>query len=152
MTEPTAQCYHEAGHAVADARMNVRIKTVTQSYVETRDTFGTIGCDRLLVILLAGGAAERVLTNAPARFDGEDMRIARVLLGAFSAPLLPLRSEIYQRLVDAGLVWWSAVAEAEVRRHWPAIERVARALASRGTLTESQLLECLGDREARVMA
>jgi ATP-dependent Zn protease len=150
--ERDAIAYHEAGHAVACIKLRVRVRKATiipvdadvLGHVSHANVYGGVRLDietsdrarlraeRDILIALAGDAAERKFCKRRRFGGGAD----------------------YERAVDAALhlcssakateafVNWLAVAAADlVESQWAAIERVAKALIERKTLTGAQVRE-----------
>lgn len=137
MTEQTL-AHHEAAHAVVSLLVGWPLQRVSIVPNQVPDSLGhSLPAVRIddressdwLLVTLAGPAAERELTGRPAVGDSADLEVARALLAVTlnvpgDAPL------VAQRLKE-----WGFVANLRVREHWLWIQRTARQLRRRRTLT-----------------
>ena len=153
LTRPEWTAYHEAGHAVVALSLGVRAHKATivpdadsdgwvhhasplgrlQADIETSDRV-RMRIEKRILIALAGDAAERKAYKRR-RFGGHID-----LSQAFDAASHICGSD---RQTDAYLQYLSIVAEDLIDLHWEAVERVAKALLARQTLSEAQIREAV---------
>jgi hypothetical protein len=159
--------YHEAGHAVAAAALEVPFNYVT--IVREGSVFGHVslapdplsyrGMFRRLVIVAAGGRAVEILTAGRSTTSHEDAGSVRYWDGGTSGDRresvrligkIAAENDIEFALgtnIDFLLGVYSLqveAAESLVCWHWPAVIRVAEALLAEKTLTEAGVHELLG--------
>jgi len=138
--------YHEAGHAVAAMVLGIPIKYLTLA--RTVDTAGVLGWDlscedpvpeqrlkawgkKHMVVYFAGFAAERRFSSSStfAGIQGDFRQAVRL------ARLIARSSRQLQALLKAA----DTRAKTIIEGNWPAVSRVARALANDGSLLEHEL-------------
>lgn len=130
-----AVAYHEAGHAVIALLHGLAISAATivpagstAGCVRQVQRFGSVDSTDLMVMLLAGAAAERKLTGKPATLDADDRDSARTLASVI------VKAEPDSAAVEKHLAMYDVLADAGISQHWDWITRVASALQRKQTL------------------
>jgi Peptidase family M41 len=147
-----AIAYHEAGHAVACVVHHVRVRKATivpdaevLGHVSHANPYGGVRLDvenssrrarfrveRDILISLAGDAAERKFCNRRRFGAGSDYDRA-----VDAASYLCSSAEATEAYVN----WLAVTASDWAEGHWPAIEKVAKALLQHKTLTGARVRE-----------
>ena len=131
----TSAAYHEAGHAVVAISRGIPVLRCT--IVPTRNTgghvlpnvpTGSIDMHDLLVMWLAGGAAERRLTGKSATLNANDLAYAYLIASVM------VRAEPGTKATADHLARYELLADVDVASHWNWIGRVAKRLLVKRTL------------------
>ena len=140
-SELRSTAYHEAGHATVGASLGCVIGTVTTLTEDNRDGYAIVyaGADVRadIMVSMAGPAAEHLLARqrgdvVPDGIDRLDQqRIARL---AAEHGLTALELEDLRRL-----------ARRLIRRNWPTVQKVARALLRERVLAGRDINRLLAD-------
>ncbi|MEP7308208.1 MAG: hypothetical protein ABJA98_22110 [Acidobacteriota bacterium] len=138
--------FHEAGHGCVATARGVQVRCVAVDDVAapelgrvvTRQKFGLIPCEDLVLFFLAGGVAqERYMRSVGLsdhdHGDATDVADARILL---TEP----GDHRYSAAVDRELAVWRRRTELAVAEHWNWIHRVADQLVSRRWLSGDDIV------------
>ena len=153
--------FHEAGHAVVAWSRGIKVKSAT--IIPARDFLGQVmhpgllrsvhldydGSDRArlraeaaIVVFLAGPAAQR-------RHNPRSWRSWHGARDHQCAADLARQVNGSDKAAEAHLNWLAIVARDEVDASWDLIERVARELFERRTLSAAEIAACCRERLSR---
>jgi ATP-dependent Zn protease len=144
---------HEAGHAVIGRALGIPVRQVTilenedaRGHAEISDPIATWQrgdgpraklANSFVVMLFAGGEAERVLLRGPSELDGNDCQRATACLAEAGA--VPGASFVGDEHFDRHEANLRRRATSLVQQHRSRIERLAEALVERETLTSLEV-------------
>ena len=152
--EVLATAFHEAGHGVIATTCHIPVRRIfvlpspaCRGHILTGVPFGKIDCEALILMTLAGPAAEceyfpLLRRWDAARGDACDLRHARLVLRAMH---FPASAEV----IASHLQRWRKRADNAVRQEWAWIHRVAIELAQWGQLSGHEIQRLKPSRDQR---